>query len=567
MRYSILKNIVITLCISLSAVSAGLILYFILKYGIDVPYMDQWEYVMFFSHLQKGTLTFNELFALQCEYRQLFPNLIFIGMGWLTDWNVKYEMLIIFFLACFTFYNIYRLATYTFSGDIWIKWILLFLCSLFVFSPLQYENWLFGVQIQYLMPIACITSCMFVAYSPLKTVWKLVICIVLSVISSYSAVNGLLCWFIVFPVLLFSKNGGSNSFRTWSYITIWIAAAILSITFYFYDYQSPENFPSPFLFINEPFNAIKYFFAILGNPIRIIHLLEHIIKLGAVLFTGYICLILYILWHYKNKQLLENTIPWLMMGIYSVSTALMVMVGRLGFGVYQALTSRYTSYTLYLIVAVIFLMAIVILNVSKKYKFNFIVKTFIAFLIAYIIYIKMDTYPVAVNDLKNFHANVAHGKAALLFINYIPHEECNSKIYLVHFKELKERANILNKMGYLRPPLIETNIIQNIEHDDSEKTDYGIFEKLTKINDTLFTASGFAQKPLKNTPVDAILLTCQKNHSESILFSLYNADSLNWEKSFVTNQIPFDTSFINAWAFDTELAKAYKLKGSFLLVK
>jgi hypothetical protein len=101
------------IALSLSLFSAGMILYFILKYGVDVPYMDQWEYVGFFDHLAKGTLTFSELFKLQGEYRQFFPNLIFVSLGWLTNWNVKYEMIVIFILACLVSFNIYRLVSFT----------------------------------------------------------------------------------------------------------------------------------------------------------------------------------------------------------------------------------------------------------------------------------------------------------------------------------------------------------------------------------------------------------------------------------------------------------------------
>ena len=45
------KNVISLVFIGLIIFSAGLILYFILRYGIDVPYMDQWEYLGVFDHL------------------------------------------------------------------------------------------------------------------------------------------------------------------------------------------------------------------------------------------------------------------------------------------------------------------------------------------------------------------------------------------------------------------------------------------------------------------------------------------------------------------------------------
>lgn len=214
----------------LISISAGLILYFILRYGVDVPYMDQWEYVGFFDNFHKGTLTFEELFAQQSEYRQLFPNLIFVGLGILTRWDVRYEMIVTFLLACLTFFNIYRMSVFTVKDNKVMRAVLLFVASLFVFAPIQYENWLFGVQIEYLLPVACITGCVAITLSGIKNHWKLILSMLLAVISTYSSINGLLCWFVPLPVMLFSGNSASY-FKRWPVLTAWMGAAILTITY------------------------------------------------------------------------------------------------------------------------------------------------------------------------------------------------------------------------------------------------------------------------------------------------------------------------------------------------
>ena len=126
---------------------AAPIFYFILRYGVDVPYWDQWEYVGFFDHLSKGTLTLKELFSQHNEYRQLFPNIIFVCLGRLTNWNVRYEMIVIFGMAVIVSFNIFRLSELTIKGSKWKKYLLLILANLLIFSPAQFENWLFGVQI------------------------------------------------------------------------------------------------------------------------------------------------------------------------------------------------------------------------------------------------------------------------------------------------------------------------------------------------------------------------------------------------------------------------------------
>ena len=64
----------------------------VFTYSVDFPQWDQWGYVPFFEELSRGSLTFSHLFAQVNEYRQFFPNLVFVALGWLTRWDVRYEM-------------------------------------------------------------------------------------------------------------------------------------------------------------------------------------------------------------------------------------------------------------------------------------------------------------------------------------------------------------------------------------------------------------------------------------------------------------------------------------------
>ncbi len=553
------------IALGLIVLSAGLILYFILRYGVDFPYMDQWEYVGFFDHLSKGTLTFHELFKLQGEYRQLFPNIIYVSLGWLTHWNVKYEMIVTFFLACLVSFNIYRLVSYTIAGENWLKWVLFFVANLFIFSPIQYENWLFGVQIEYFMPIACITTAMAIAFSNVKVSRKLFLCILLSTISTYSSVNGFLCWIVLLPVYYFSGTDRAF-FKKWKVINIWLLGAATALAFYLIGYKKPDKFPSTSIAFSHPADALRYFLGALGNPARIVHSLNHIIVVGGVLVSVFMALTMFIVWNSRrNKHLLQVSVVWIMLGMFSVMTAAMITVGRLGFGVYQSLASRYTSFTLYLVVSTIFLSAIVIQHLAKGLRINILLKTVFTLLIAYIIYIKVDTYPNAITDLKNFHTNIEHGKAGLLLINHVFPAEYENKIYPGNFTELQRRARVLDTLGYLRPKLVKKGPIQKFEGQGSGTIDYGSFNKLTKINDTSYTASGFAMNPETKEPADAVLLSYENMFGKSYVYTLENTDSLNWKIKFSIVFMPYDPIILRAWAFDGNTGKAYRLKGEYII--
>lgn len=130
----------------------------ILRYGVDGPLWDEWLIGGYLDKFAQGTLSFADLFQQQNEYRQFFPNLIFVALGWLTSWDVRSWMVMSFLLAGLISFNIYRLGRWSLVETPWrVGWTYL-IANLIIFSPAQYENWLQGQQLVYFLPIACFTT-------------------------------------------------------------------------------------------------------------------------------------------------------------------------------------------------------------------------------------------------------------------------------------------------------------------------------------------------------------------------------------------------------------------------
>ncbi|PYS67980.1 MAG: hypothetical protein DMF73_17925, partial [Acidobacteria bacterium] len=64
------------------------------RYWVDLPQYDEWDSVTFFEHLSQGSLTAGLLFKQANEYRQFFPNVIVVALGWLTRWDIRYDMVL-----------------------------------------------------------------------------------------------------------------------------------------------------------------------------------------------------------------------------------------------------------------------------------------------------------------------------------------------------------------------------------------------------------------------------------------------------------------------------------------
>ncbi|MEM1172355.1 MAG: hypothetical protein AAGJ08_25575, partial [Cyanobacteria bacterium P01_H01_bin.35] len=131
----------------------------IITYSVNIPYWDQWNLMpQLFIKISQNSLSWQDLIAQHNESRKLFPRLIFLGLAYLTNWDVRYEMLAIFFSACLVSLNIYRLNRLTVKFNIFPSLLIAFLANILIFSAIQYDNWFWGIQLVVFMPIVCITT-------------------------------------------------------------------------------------------------------------------------------------------------------------------------------------------------------------------------------------------------------------------------------------------------------------------------------------------------------------------------------------------------------------------------
>jgi hypothetical protein len=555
----------------------------ILQYSIDVPYWDQWEIALLFDKVAQGSLSLGDLFDQQNEYRQFFPNLIFLALGWITYWNVRYEMLVSFLLACSISFNVYSLGKLTINANQAQRLLILSISNIFIFSPVQYENWLFGIQIIYFIPIFCITTCIVLAYSRLSTHTKFLICMSLSTISTFSSANGILCWIVVLPLLALSQTWDELIRKKWLIFT-WVLGFALNGFFYLYNYQKPIHHPSLLEAFIRPFHALIYFLVFLGGlrgseKYQILILIMSAV-IGTILISLLILLCLYLLRFSAIFTLWYRVFGWLMISTYSVFTALMATVARSGFGVQQALSSRYTTFSLYILVSLINLAAIFITDSSPPKKLTRYRKVVIQLLFSTVLalaLLHLLMFDAMIDRMIQTRLERLQGKACLLFINFI-RSECLTINMYPNEEILEQRANALDNLGFLRPQLIKSLRVQDIESvDDRDSGDYGVFESLSKVGDS-YVASGWARLPDRDEPADGILLAYEKADGSATLLTLVGGRAhqgfsrrrwrddryaySHWQTSFSLDELAMNSVKLTAWAFDANRGKAFKLKGT-----
>lgn len=577
------------LAVSLAIIPAGLLLTLILKYGVDIPYWDEWQYVSFFEKFSQGTLTLSDLFAQQNEYRQFFPNLIFVGLGWLTKWNKRYELLVSFALACLVSFNIYRLGRLTIGGSPTRRIMIYFLTNLLIFSPVQYVNWLLGMQIIYFMPIACLTTCLVIAYSQLGARAKFLSCMCLATVSTFSSANGILCW-LVLPLLTWPNSRGELPNKRWLMLA-WIVGFVVSAALYFNGYQKTLGHPSLSESLIHPVKALGYFLILLGRALEpgdMIFLREqfgtgHKIIAATTGLTVAALFIVSALCIRRDMRLAHRAAGWLMLGTYSIMTAILVTVGRTGFGVEQAFTQRYTTFTLYLPIALVHLLPIILERHVAEGRLAGRKKMLLHVLAGSVVVSHLLIYPLNIRKMSAFSKRLSQSKACLLLINVIE-EDCLTRVF-PSVEYLKLAANSLDGLSFLRPGLIKSSRVQDIAAAGAQNPEYyGSLDSVIQTGEDVYTASGWAVLPQRGDAADAILLTYDRADGDSVIFALADtgaergvvarilrrsspSDYAGWQKSFSVNDLPTNPVIITAWAFDARTGKAVQLDGTHVIQK
>jgi hypothetical protein len=303
-------------------------------FGVNMIYYDQWNFVPLLEKMYTGTLTFGDLFAQHNEHRIFFPRIIMLALAYVTHYSNIYEMYASWVLSLATFYLLLRRFLCQFKGT---KYLLLAFApvSWLFFNLNQYENILWGWQIQIYLAVLGFVASVFLLERSGKIDVYLALSLVSGIVASFSFINGLLVWPIGLIFIIITKV--ENRLKI---AGVWSATGILALGAYFYQWTKPTNHPSDLYVLGHLDESAEYLLANLGSSISPVK--YYAIVMGIVLS---IIVILTLILVIRSKSVRENAF-WIALTIFAVLSSFACMIGRAGFGIDQALSSRYITFTL-----------------------------------------------------------------------------------------------------------------------------------------------------------------------------------------------------------------------------
>ncbi|MBI4379655.1 MAG: hypothetical protein HY574_00450 [candidate division NC10 bacterium] len=332
------------LCVVLPLVGAGipplLIALTVVRYGVDVPFWDQWEFVKLLDNAATGQLGFTDFWEQHNEHRPVLPRAVMLALARATDWDIRYELAanVVGALGVLGMLALLIERTVRPVAPVMIPWLIL-AASLSTFSLTQWLNWLWGWQLQIFMN----------ALAAVVTVWALAcwrgrwpglaLALLAAVAGALSFANGLILLALIPLGLVIAPqcDRGASQLRR---LALAVAVGAGVVTLYLNGFRNLADQPTPFFLFSHPLSYGYYVLVYMGSGLGAwsTSVSASWGAVGIVTFAWCIAWLWVCSPGYRHPLL-----PWILLGLYSLLSGFMTGIGRAGYGVEQALGPPYVT--------------------------------------------------------------------------------------------------------------------------------------------------------------------------------------------------------------------------------
>jgi hypothetical protein len=333
--------------------------------AVDVGTWDMWEKAPLLQKWHDGTLSWHDLYAAQIQHRIVVPRLLVIALTHLSGGDFRWEQYADYVLIAIGAMLVWLLLKRTLGDSPW-RWPLMFAFNLLLFSPMHYQQLLWGSSMWSLIPMPCMLGAI-LALTPREGAggswWRFAVAVLLAEIATHSFAHGLAIWPVIIGVLLVNPALGTLRHRLWL-AGLGAGIAAVTIAFYFTDFVNvawhaydlkpgdPALSGGKSLFKDgKVYVAIRFFFGFLGTWFARTPFVDHPLEAAVVL--GQITLLLFgsLAIITLRNRLWRSTLPWLALAAYVLLVGLMVSKRGADIGEHRATTPRYLALSQHLLIA------------------------------------------------------------------------------------------------------------------------------------------------------------------------------------------------------------------------
>jgi hypothetical protein len=291
---------------------------YVRSFGVSVVFSDAWSMVRLFDRWSSGMLSLSDLYAPHNDHRMFFPKGVEVLLGVVTEYDNVIEMY--FIEVCFLITLVVLLLAFR---DGTRPWLVLFVpVSVLIFSLRQYENMLFGFQINFAFTqtfgvLALFLLSVFARRGSRKL--PLAAALGSATVASFSTAQGLFVW----PAgLLQLLIGPAEKAAKRVSAVVWGLAGLGEWVAYFVDYARPVGSESLLGVLDHPSMGAAYFLSLLGSSL---FWQQSPALLGGLFIAGLAVVTLGIL--ARDRMVGEHSF-WISVLLYSLLMLAAITIGR-----------------------------------------------------------------------------------------------------------------------------------------------------------------------------------------------------------------------------------------------
>jgi hypothetical protein len=554
----ILGNFRIYSAMLLAFLPFGIWLVLILRYGVNIPYQDQWDArAPQIEDYFAGQFTLDMLFQQFNELRPVFPRLLSLILAILThQWNTRGEMLLGLSLTGLISLLALLLLIRTNPERLFQNLLILVFFNGLLLSPASWYFRLFSITSERLLIEICLLVNVFVYTLPMVPLIKVAFFIMAAFIAQYSHSGGIVVWPLTLALVLALTDRSQPKKKI---IFVYLLFFALSCFFYFWHYKTPPQHTSFTRILDfSALDIVRFALAFLGNPFS--NTYNSSAAIGLVLLSSFVLVAFFSLleWHRKGFVVARYLLPWLVLGVYSISQAILATITRLPMSQGHALRPDYIIHPIYLPLATLALLVIL----SNKFSKVFL-KQFLLLWLGLLIVIFVN-YSLRVNHFQQllaFHHSLQHGKACAQLINFYDSESC-LKILYPKPNKVPPHIRRLDELELIQPGLVKSLAI------DSSLAGKGGYVELLEETSQGIRIKGWAI--LEQRPADAVVIIYEPQEQTPRIVHIlktgrYREDVVKilgekkfarsgWSGTIQTQQLPAKANLcsLNVYGFDSE---------------
>jgi hypothetical protein len=596
--------------IFLGVLPAFFLLADIRAFAVNIPFMDDWQFVPLLEKAKNGSLTFADVWAPHDEHRLLLPRSIIVISMFATGGDYRVQSLITFSVvavisACLLWLMV-RLDGSR-SSVLW-TWVL---ANIALFSPIQFHNWLWPMQFAYFLPYTFLALCFCALYARVPALPKFVLAAIFALAGNFSFVQGNLIWPAALPIILFAPKILEKGVRR-NFAIAWVVLGTVAVTFYFWGLEHnaaiseyayghdgvPPTISTLRQLREHPANTIfrmgLFVLGMFGNSIARGFPVSNNLVFSQI--CGAIVLMLALIglaMAWRRRLFFNHALPWACLLLFTFLTAAFVCVGRVWRGQYQPLTPRYTTFGAFCIVALIALLSTAFSRLEKELnrfdsvpvRWSYVVSWTQGLLVGLYLCVQGVNWTYGQHLMAEWNLTRWHARARLHFLGKLP-TYSGPNLLGGNEEIIAVMAGSLEKLGMLQPPRAADLRISALGREvTSEGAKRGRFEQLANRSSKGWRASGSALS-IRGRSADAVILGVQNADGEWMAIAggtpvsppryLAKSTRMDWEFLALSGpqkpgeweiDLPPDTfgarrrGVVRAWGLDFQRHVLYQLPG------